>query len=512
MITRSGYKYKTYDAVADDGYITIVTHLINPRADHRFLRQPPVLVEHGGTIDPTAYLIGSSIQHHPEPWPRRLQDGPITSWNRSLAFVLANNGFDVWLAETRGSNDENKRRIKSKTAQSIVFGRNQGKNLTVGEQLKELERKDYWDFSQDDIIAHELKSHIDLVLRETGSKRLNLMTFSLSTPTSLAFFSIRPDYVPKIQGYVSMSPIVSGQGVNKLIKFIMEGVCPVLPAKMGTMLVSDLLFTQPIREIILALSKSPAFRYTGVKGFVTLIMGPSAKYQTLLDLNVMGHMLRQLSFKEAQQLCQQMKANKLQKYDYGPLKNRLVYGQRDPPVYDLSNLGLEDWIIVAGANDKLAPIEVMDHLVKIVNPKPSARLIAPGLNHLDMIAGLENDIYVNLPIMKYFASRSTIPTVRLQGPRSFDLPFLKKDEKEYGEEGGFEKVIKDFSASLKNPGDIVSRMQKEMGGLVENVGKLFKFPPLNIDELGKHGKKDKEEEKYKEKEGHKEQKIGLGKD
>lgn len=371
------------------------------------LRQPPVLLEHGGTIDPTAYLIASSIQHHPEKWPRTAADGPITSWNRSLAFVLANNGFDVWLAETRGSNDNNKKRVKSRAVETLRAGANERKNMTKAEDLDELARlNDYWSFSQDDIIAHEIKSHMDLVLSLTGAKKVHLFTFSLSTPTSLAFLSTRPDYAAKVQGYVSMAPIVSGEGVNLLIKLALQTICPLLPDQVGTLFMTDMLFTQPMRDLVVAIAKSRTLRYSSVKALITLLMGPSAKYQTLLDLNVLGHMLRELSFKEAKQLCQQTKANKLQKYDYGPIKNRILYKSAEPPVYDLSNLHIKDWIVISAANDALSTPKVVEHLISLVHPKPKAHFIAPGLNHLDLIAGFENDKYVNLPVLHYFEEMS----------------------------------------------------------------------------------------------------------
>lgn len=407
IITRSGYKYTLHEAIADDGYVTQVTRLINPKADPRFLRQPPILLEHGGTIDPTAYIIASSIQHHPEKWPRTVADGPITSWNRSLAFMLANNGWDVWLAETRGSNDNNKKRVRSRIGETVRAGANARKNMTRAESLDELARANtYWSFSQDDIIAHELKSHMDLVLEQTGSKKLHLFTFSLSTPTSLAFFSIRPDYAAKVLGYVSMAPIVSGEGVNSLIKLTLQTLCPILPDQVGTLLITDMLFTQPMRDLVVGIARSRTLRYSVVKAFITLIMGASAKYQTLLDENVLGHMLRELSFKEAKQLCQQTKANKLQKYDYGPVKNQILYKSKEPPVYDLSKLGIKDWIIISAANDALATPQVVEHLKSLVRPKPIAHLVAPGMNHLDLIAGFDNDKWVNLPVLNYFNKMS----------------------------------------------------------------------------------------------------------
>lgn len=364
-------------------------------------------MEHGGTIDPSAYMIGSSIQHFPERWPRTPGDGPIKSWNRSLAFVLANNGFDVWLAETRGSNDINERRIRTRSLESTLEGKNEDKNRTAAENLYEIFNMwNYWSFSQDDIIAHELKSHIDTVLKVTGSEKLHVFTYSLSTPTSLAFLGMRPDYAVKVQGFVSMAPIVSGEGVNKLIKLILQYLCPILPDSIGTLLITDLLLTQPVRNLVIATSYLKSVRYSWVKMIATLLMGASAKWRTLLDLNVMGHMLRQLSFKEAKQLCQQTKANKLQKYDYGPIRNRVLYNSTEPPVYDISDLKIRDWIVLSAQNDALSTPAVIDHLLRMVSPKPIAHIVAPGFNHLDLIAAADNDIYVNLPILRYFERMS----------------------------------------------------------------------------------------------------------
>lgn len=488
LIQRSGFDYETYDAVADDGYITVLTRLINPLADKSKLRYPPVVIEHGGTIDSTAYVIASSIQHHPEKYPRDPSDPPMTSWNRSLAFTLCNNGFDVWLAETRGSSDTNHRRIRNKAAITIATGGNKGKNMTKGEDVDMLLRgKDYWAFSQDDIIAHELKSHIDTVLRITDADQINLMTFSLSTPTSLAFLSTRPDYAHKIEGFVSMAPITSGQGVNFLIKLVLETICPILPDKMGTLMITDTVLTAPTRELILHLSKYKFLRYSLVKSFITLLLGPSAKYRTLLDLNVLGHMLRSLSFKEAKQLCQQMKSNRLQKFDYGPMKNMLIYNSTKPPVYDLSNLEIKDWIIVAADHDALATDKNREHLLSLVQPKPSAIIVVPGFNHLDLIVGMDNDKYVNFPIMNYFERKSVIPgenrgkrMVTASRSRSLDFSSMLPPEL---------RIITDTAANLTrvlddenspvSPKELMKRVRKDieetMAAFMNSGQSLFSF-------------------------------------
>lgn len=358
-------------------------------------------MEHGGTIDPTAYLIASSIQHTPEPWPRRPIDGPIKSSNRSLAFMLANHGFDVFLCETRGANDLNERHVKSRAIKSSLRGRSDNKNRTDAEIADEAFRQwNFWGFTQDDIIAHELKSHMDTVMKVTGAKKVSVFTFSMSTPTSFAFFSIRPDYAEKVHAFVSMAPIVSGQGTSGFISLAMERVCPLIPDGPGTIVFTDFIFSQPMRDLSLLFFKHKWMRYVLFKMVENLTMGASAQYRTNLELNLIGHLLRRLSFKTAKQLCQQMAANRLQKYDYGPLKNKKLYGTEEPPVYDISNLKIKDWLLVSAWNDALSTPAAVEHLLKIVNPKPIAHVVAP-YNHVDLIAAFDNDKYTNFPILHY---------------------------------------------------------------------------------------------------------------
>lgn len=51
-------------------------------------------------------------------------------------------------------------------------------------------------------------------------------------------------------------------------------------------------------------------------------------------------------------------AGKVIMYDYGKLKNKRVYGQSDPPVYDLSKITLPVYLFY-GENDLLATPKVV---------------------------------------------------------------------------------------------------------------------------------------------------------
>lgn len=93
IITRAGYKYEIYTSTSDDGYITQLYRLINPLAKRDKLKHTPVVFYGGQSVSPAVFLLASNNQHHPAPWPTD-HHLPLGS-NRSLAFMLSNNGYDV---------------------------------------------------------------------------------------------------------------------------------------------------------------------------------------------------------------------------------------------------------------------------------------------------------------------------------------------------------------------------------------------------------------------------------
>lgn len=52
-------------------------------------------------------------------------------------------------------------------------------------------------------------------------------------------------------------------------------------------------------------------------------------------------------------------ADKFQKFDYGPTKNKVLYGQQEPPLYDLSKINLTA-IMFFGKNDLLISEKVTE--------------------------------------------------------------------------------------------------------------------------------------------------------
>jgi hypothetical protein len=60
------------------------------------------------------------------------------------------------------------------------------------------------------------------------------------------------------------------------------------------------------------------------------------------------------SVKQASHFAQQAASKRFQRYDYGPLENLVVYGQKEPPAIDLRKVRDVPIALIAGSKDHLS--------------------------------------------------------------------------------------------------------------------------------------------------------------
>lgn len=106
----------------------------------------------------------------------------------STGYLLADAGYDVWLANARGT---------------------QPSRTHVRMQSTGRKQKEYWSFSWHEIGVYDLPAMIDHILAKTNRKKLNYIGFSQGTTVFFVMASMRPDYNDKILDAHLMAPVAS---------------------------------------------------------------------------------------------------------------------------------------------------------------------------------------------------------------------------------------------------------------------------------------------------------------
>lgn len=105
--------------------------------------------------------------------------------NESLAFFLADQGYDVWLGNARGNGYSRKHVTKNPDDPTSSF----------------------WNFTFNEIGTLDLPPTIDFILSETKFKKLNYIGYSQGTTSLFVLLSSKPEYNSNIEIASLMAPV-----------------------------------------------------------------------------------------------------------------------------------------------------------------------------------------------------------------------------------------------------------------------------------------------------------------
>ncbi|XP_047503796.1 lipase 3-like, partial [Pieris napi] len=367
MIRRYNYPMEEHFVITPDGYILGVQRIPHGRDRNNIPGDRPVVfVMHG--------LLSSSADY--------LISGP----GDALAYILAEEGYDVWLGNARGN----------------YYSR---KHLTLNPEGEDT--LSFWDFSWDEIGNIDLPTMIDYVLAQTGKSALHYIGMSQGTTSFFVMGSLRPDYNKKIISMHALAPVAYlGHTKHSLLRHIARYSANLAALArligLGEFLPNRAIWTWVGQNMC----KDKAPLQVVCKNIFFFIGGHNEDQfnATLLPVKF-GHFPAGASVRQLSHYGQSISTSMFRRYDHGWAQNLLRYGSPEPPRYNLSNIVCPVYLHYS-ESDPLADVIDVNKLFNELGGTP-IRIRVPDkkFSHIDFVWGIDAKtlVYDNvIEIMKNF--------------------------------------------------------------------------------------------------------------
>ncbi|XP_068744852.1 lipase member K-like [Montipora capricornis] len=342
IIASRGYAYEEHHVTTKDGFILGMQRIPRGRNEETNSKDKPVVfLQHGFLADSTNWVLDSAT--------------------KSLGYILADSGFDVWLGNVRG-NDYSRRHVKYLPSQSI-----------------------FWNWSWQEMADYDLPAMINHVLQVTGQKQLFYVGHSQGTMIAFNGFADNPDLGKKVRAFFALAPVYTLNDATKIVKDAADILYP-LVKRLDPNLTFDLLPGEFLRSLIKLGLCANRLTERVCYDMMELVIGMDSQNinQSRVPVYV-AHFGEGTSFKDMVHFGQIIVDKKCQKFDYGPTGNKKYYNQASAPLCHVQDMttptlmfvGEKDLLGDTGDNEALKPlIKNLEHYEVI-----------PGWNHLDFLYG-----------------------------------------------------------------------------------------------------------------------------
>ncbi|KAK8476495.1 hypothetical protein V6N13_112553 [Hibiscus sabdariffa] len=311
MVETHGYECEEHAVTTKDGYILGMQRIPVGRSGGGAPgTRPPVLLQHGLLMDSITWLLLPPEQ--------------------SLAFVLSDNGYDVWLANSRGT------------------------KYSRGHTSLSHYDPAYWNWSWDELVAYDLPATIQYVHDQTGGQKLHYVGHSQGTLMALAAFS-KVEVLNMLRSAALLCPIAYlGQMTSPLARNAADNFIAEAVYWLG------LDEFDPRGEAVVKLLKDICSKPdVDCTNLLTSFTGQNCCLNSSIVNIFLDHEPQPSSTKNMIHLAQMIREGNIKMYDYVDLiENMKHYGQLSPPTYNMTSIPNDLPLFVSyGGEDALADVD-----------------------------------------------------------------------------------------------------------------------------------------------------------
>ncbi|WCJ27482.1 Myzus persicae-induced lipase 1 [Euphorbia peplus] len=322
-VTLHGYICHEIQVQTKDGYILSMQRIPQGRNNNNNnnnnvgVTRPPVLIQHGVLVDGMTWLLNPREQN--------------------LPLILADEGFDVWLANTRGTR----------------FSRS---HISLQPSQPE-----FWNWSWDELVTYDLPAFFEYVYTHSGHQKIHYIGHSLGTLIGLASFS--EGLVDKVRSAVFLSPVAYLSHMNTPIG--------VIAAKSFVGEITTLFglaeFNPKGEEVGRYLQTLCAYPGVDCYDLLTAFTGQNCCLNSSTVAMFLKNEPQSTSTKNMVHLAQTVRDGRIEKYNYGRGDyNMMYYGETRPPPYNLSRIPKDLPVFISyGGRDALSDVKdvqlLLDH-------------------------------------------------------------------------------------------------------------------------------------------------------
>ncbi|KAJ8713468.1 hypothetical protein PYW07_013838 [Mythimna separata] len=351
LIRKYRYPVEVHSVTTEDGYILELHRIPHGRDANNVPNQkkPVVFILHGMITSSADYVIM----------------GP----GRGLAYILAEEGFDVWMGNARGNYYSRRHvRLDPDSKQSTAF----------------------WRFSWDQIGNMDLPAAIDYALKVSGQERLHYVGHSQGSTSFFVLGSMRPEYNDKIISMHALAPVAyMAHNQSPLLQFLAPHATRIesLASLIG---IGEFM---PSNEFTASFGAKYCHDGSAFQPICSSIMfwmwgSNEDQYNATMTPVILGHAPAGLSIRQPVHYGQGIDAGEFRRYDQGSrLANFREYGSFTPPPYDLSKITAPVYLHYSDS-DPFAHVNDVERLYRELGRAIKYKVPMATFSHIDFIYGI----------------------------------------------------------------------------------------------------------------------------